>query len=495
MRSKFISLDEAAYLIKDNSTIWVSGCGGGINDPDILLSAIEQRFIETGKPSSLIVYHSAGIGNKKGGGVDRFAHEGMVRKVVGSHWTWSKNLQKMAAENKIEAYVMPQGVMTQLTRDIAAHRPGLITKTGLGTFIDPRIEGGAVNSISRDKVASVLVLDGEEYLFYKSIKIDVAIFRAARADSEGNVSFTGEGLISEALSEAQAAYNNKGLVLVQVKERVSYRFAPNDVTIPSQLITGIVVCPKQQFSYSIVKDDRLCGIDNFRVDLPESFDGTIAKSIIARNALNYINDGDVVNLGFGLPSIIGIFARMDRRLSHVTFTLEQGIIGGIPSSGENFGVSYYPDAYVAEPNQFDWYDGGGIDTAILSFAQFDKYGNVNVSKFMGLVNGVGGFINISQNAKKVIFVGTFTTSGLEVLDNGGYLQIKQEGGIRKIIDSVEQISFSADQALRRGQEIYYITERAIFKLENDGIHLIEVTKGIDLDKDIIPNMGFLPKFS
>lgn len=432
---------------------------------------------------------------KGGGGVDRFAHDGMVKKVIGSHWTWSKNLQKMAADNKIEAYVIPQGVMTQLIRDIAAHRPGIITKTGIGTFVDPRIEGGAVNSISKEAVASVIEISGEEYLFYKANSIDVAIIRASSADINGNISFRGEGLISEALSEAQAAYNNGGIVLVQVQKKEDYRFAPNDVTIPAQFVTGIVVCPDQQFSYSIVEDNRLNGIDNNRKEIVEPIEYSIEKTVIAKKVLSLIHDGDVVNLGFGLPSLVGCFAMKDPDLNNIIFTLEQGIIGGIPASGLNFGVAYYPDAYIPEPSQFDWYDGGGIDTAILSFAQFDKHGNVNVSKFNGLVNGVGGFINISQNAKKVIFVGTFTTKGLELSVDGEKIRIEKDGLIKKVVDTVDQISFNGAEAIKQDKEVYFVTERATFKLERDGIHLVSVMNGIDINIDVIDKMGFYPIIS
>lgn len=492
MNEKFFSPSEIANLIKDESTIWISGCGGGINDPDILLSEIEKRFINTRKPCNLTLYHSAGIGNKMGGGVDRFAHVGLVKKVVGSHWTWSKQLQKMAKNNDIEAYVMPQGVMTQLTREIAAHRIGIITKVGLGTFIDPRNERGAINDVSKESVATVVELCGEEYLLYKSIPIDVAIIRGAKADIEGNVSLIGEGLISEALSEAQAAYNSGGIVLCQVKEKIDGKFKPYEITIPSRLITGICVCPNQLFSYSITKDDRLTGIDTKRKPVDEMLDDNEAKNIIAREVLRYLRNGDVVNLGFGLPSLVGSFARADSGLSDITFTLEQGIIGGIPATGTNFGVAYYPDAFIPEPNQFDWYDGGAIDTAVLSFAQFDKDGNVNVSKINGYCNGVGGFINIAQGAKKVIFVGTFTTSGLVISKNSNCIEIIKEGAIKKVVNKVDQISFSGSNALKEGKQVLFITERATFELTNDGIKLIKVMNGIDLYRDIISNMGFRP---
>lgn len=492
MNNKFLSPDEMAELIKDRSTVWLSGCGGGINDPDIFLSAIEKRFINTHKPCNLTLYHSAGIGNKKGGGVDRFAHPGLVCKVVGSHWTWSRQLQKMAKDNEVEAYVMPQGVMTQLTREIAAHRVGLITKVGLGTFIDPRNERGAINEISKDSVAEVVELSGDEYLLYKSFPIDVSIIRGAKADCDGNISLIGEGLISEALSQAQAAYNSGGIVLCQVKEKIEGRLKPYEITIPSKLITAVCVCPEQTFSYSIEFDDRLTGADSDIKPINELLDDNEAKNIIAKEVLSFLNNGDVVNLGFGLPSIVGSFARADSNLSDITFTLEQGIIGGVPLTGANFGVAYYPEAFVPEPNQFDWYDGGAIDTAVLSFAQFDQQGNVNVSKINGYCNGVGGFINIAQGAKKVVFVGTFTTSGLVVSKNNDSVDIIQEGRIKKLVKEVDQISFSGMNAVKEGKQVFFVTERASFELTLEGIRLIKVMNGIDLNDNILSNMDFVP---
>lgn len=488
----FISREEAVALIKDDARLWISGCGGGINDPDLLLAALEHRFITSGSPKNLHLYHSAGIGYIDGRGIDRLAHENLVSEVVGSHWSWSQKMSALARAEKIEAYVLPQGTMKQLTREIAGNRPGLFTKIGIGTFIDPRLEGGKMNARSKKAYVSLFDLEGEEYLFYKSFPIDVAIIRGSIADPNGNVSFEDEGFIPEALSLAQAAKNSGGIVLCQVKARGDLPLDPQRVTVPARLIDAIVVCPEQTFSYTIEEDKRLVGKCTEYRAVSQHGDTTPIKQIIAERAMRFLIDGQVVNLGFGVPSLVGELAMKNPSLQNTCFTLEQGIWGGIPAVGSNFGVAYYPTAMVSEVNQFDFYDGGGLDTAVLSFAEFDKQGNVNVSKFGGRINGVGGFINISQSAKRVIFVGTFTAGGLVVDHCPKEITVVQEGKRKKIVNDVQQISFSGAQALKQGQEIYYVTERAVFTLTSEGVALIEVSEGIDLEKDILQSMEFTP---
>ena len=490
--ARFVALEEIPKMIPDGVTIWVSGCGGGINDPDLLFEAIEKAFLETGHPRDLVLCHSAGIGDKHGRGVDRFAHKGMVRKVIGSHWTWSVGLQEMAQNNEIEAYVLPQGVMTELIRDIAAHRPGLLTTVGIGTFIDPRLEGGRMNAISKDVLSEVVTIDKKEYLLYKSFPVDVAIFRASYADEGGNVSFSQEGVLSEALSQCQAAKNSGGISLCQVKMQVKGKLNPYEVTVPSPLIDAIAICPAQRLSYGIEKDASVVESSGPELVDVEKASFPVAKQVIARLVAKELRDGEIVNLGFGLPSLVGSMIRHDARLSHLKFTLEQGIWGGIPLTGPNFGIAYYPDAIVPEGNQFDFYDGGGIDTAVLSFAEFDEKGNVNVSKISGKVNGVGGFINIASNAKKVIFVGTFTTQGLEVQKQGKGIAITKEGRIHKLVKQVAQCSFNGQEALKKGQQVLFVTERACFSLCPEGVVLVRVTEGVDYETSILGAMDFVP---
>lgn len=490
--SKIKSVEEAAAMIKDNSCIWLAAGGGGINEPCLTLAGVEKRFLDTGSPKNLTVCHSAGIGNKCGGGVDRFAHKGMVKKVIGSHWTWSEHMQKLAMDEEIEAYVLPQGTMVQLTREIASKRPGVITRIGLGTFVDPRVEGGGMNSRSKEQLAKHIHINDREYLIYGSFPIDVAILRGTTADEAGNISLEEEGIVPEILSAAQAAKNSGGIVIVQVKRVVKWgSLNPKNIKIPGVLVDALVVDDKQRQSfktdYNPACSGETRGIDAVAETMPFS-----ERKIIARRAAAEINDGDILNLGFGMPDGVAAVLKEQGRDKKITMTIEQGVLGGVPAGGSDFGMAFNPEAIIDQPYQFDWYDGGGLDVAVLSFAQFDKYGNVNVSKFGERINGVGGFINISQATKKVLFVGTFTTGGLKLDLGSGSLGIANEGKVIKAVDKVDQICFSGKYALENGQEIYYITERAVFKLTEDGIELIETAPGIDIEKDIVANMGFKP---
>ena len=495
VQRKVMTGEEAAGLIRNGAVVWLSGGGGGINDPDYLLGCIEARFLREGAPSGLVLYHSAGMGDKMGGGPDHFAHRGMVRRVIGSHWVWSVNMQKLAADEEIEAYVLPQGVMTQLVREAAARRPGLFTKIGLGTFVDPEIEGGRLNRRSADALSEKVCVDGETYIHYKSVRPDVAIFRASEADEAGNVSFVDEGLVTEALSQAQAVKNNGGIVLCQVKRLVERgQVRPYQVIVPGVLIDGIVVDPGQRMSVKTEHSDFMSGraVGERTQCAPMPLD---ARKVMARRAAAELKEGDVVNLGFGVPAGVGNVLYECGKEEQVILSLEQGIIGGVPATGTDFGIAFNPQAILCETNQFDWYDGGGLDVAVLSFAEFDRQGNVNVSKFNGKINGVGGFINISQNARKLVFTGTFTASGLVERCGGGRLEILREGAYKKLREQVEQISFSGVYASQAGQEVVFVTERAVFRLENGKIVLIEIAPGVELKRDIFDQMEFVPEIS
>lgn len=493
--SKLMSVEEAARCIQDGDCLWLSGGGGGINDPDLLLSGIEKRFLETGSPRGLTLYHSAGMGDKKGGGPDHFAHKGMVRKVVGSHWTWSVRMQRLAADNEIEAYVLPQGVMTQLVREIAAGRPGLVTRVGLRTFVDPRIEGGRLNERSKEELSFLFHYGVNDYIFYKTFPLTIALFRGSVADEDGNISFEDEGLVTEALSQAQAVKNSGGKVFCQVKRIVKNgEIRPGQVVVPGIFVDGIVVDPGQRMSMKTDSSEILAGKRRGPVPEEEKMPMDFRK-VIARRAAMELRSGDIVNLGFGVPAGVGKVLAEAGRSGEVHLSLEQGIIGGIPATGSDFGIAYNADAIVCETNQFDWYDGGGLDVAVLSFAEFDKEGNVNVSKFNGVSNGVGGFINISQSARKVVFVGSFTTKGLRQQCGDGTLKILEEGTCRKLVSGVQQISFSGQYALETGQEVVFITERAVFRLGSNGIELVELAPGVRLKEDVLDIMGFEPVIS
>lgn len=490
--TKCMELDDAVKLVKDGDSIWLSGGGGGINDPDYLLSGLENEFLSSGRPAGLTLYHSAGIGNKQGGGADHFAHKGMVRKVVGSHWTWSVNMQKLAMNNEIEAYVLPQGVMTQLVREIAAGRPGLITKTGLHTFVDPRVEGGRVNECSKEELSFLFTKDVNDYIFYKSFHLDVALFRGSYADEDGNVSFEDEGLITEALSQAQAVRNCGGVVICQVRRIVKRgEMRPGSVVVPGILVDALVVAPDQRMSVKTEYNEMLSG--KRRGVLPDSEHmPQDNRKVMAKRAAMELQRGDIVNLGFGVPAGVGKVLEEGGYQDDIHLSLEQGIIGGVPATGTDFGIAYNPDAIICETNQFDFYDGGGLDVAVLSFAEFDRHGNVNVSKFNHVINGVGGFINISQNTKYVIFTGTFTAFGLKEICSQGELHIVKEGQIQKLVEEVQQISFSGQYAIETGQKVLFVTERAVFCLRENGIELTEIAPGIDLEKDVLSHMGFRP---
>jgi propionate CoA-transferase len=490
---KIMSADRAAELIHDNKTVWLVAGGGGINEPSHFLKALENRFLNTGHPEGLTLCHSAGIGDKQGGGVDRFAHEGMVRKVIGSHWVWSINMQSLAREEKIDAYVLPQGTMTHMIREIAAGRPGVFTKIGTGTFVDPRVEGGAMNNRSTERLTDIITVNGEEYLLYKSFPVDVTLIRATTADEDGNLTFEHEGIVPEVLAASQAARNCGGIVIAQVS-RVVQRgtLRPMDIKVPGILTDAVVVDPEQRMSLLTGYDPALSGQCRMLLNGLMPPMELNERKIIARRAAMEIPENAIVNLGFGVPAGVAAVMHEEEADQYMKLSVEQGITGGIPSSGSNFGLVYNPEVIIEAPAQFDWYDGGGLDVAILSFAEFDQYGNVNVSKFGGRVNGVGGFINISQSAKKVVFVGTFTASGFRMDCEGQRINIREEGKICKAVDHVQQISFSGNYAREKGQKVVFVTERAVFKLTEAGIALVEIAEGINIQQDILDIMGFVP---
>ena len=493
---KVMSMQEAACLINDGSCVWLAAGGGGINEPSAFLKSVEERFLETGSPNGLTLCHSAGIGDKQGGGVDRFAHEGMVRKVIGSHWTWSVNMQELARQEKIEAYVLPQGTMAQMTREIAGGRPGVFSRVGLGTFVDPRVEAGAMNGISKEQLADVVTICGEEYLLYKSFPIDVAIIRATTADEEGNLTFEHEGILTETVSAAQAAKNSGGIVIAQVKRIVKKgNLKALDVRVPGFLVDAVVVDQEQRQSLITQYDPALSG--ECRVPLENALPPMELneRKVIARRAALEVKLDSVVNLGFGMPAGVASVINEEGLIDRIKLSVEQGLTGGVPSGGSNFGLVYNPDVILDTTHQFDWYDGGGLDLAVLSFAEFDRHGNVNVSRFGERVNGVGGFINISQSARKVIFVGTMTAGGFGCSCAEDGLHIDREGRIKKAVLDVAQISFSGLYARKRHQEVLFVTERAVFRLTEQGVMLAEIAPGVRLKEDVLDQMDFEPLVS
>ena len=489
--------EEAVALVESGSTIATGGFVGCAH-PELLTSKLEAHFLKTGKPENLTLVYAAGQGDGKGRGLNHFGHEGLLKRVIGGHWNLVPAMGKLALENKIEAYNFPQGVISHLFREIACGSPGKITHIGLETFVDPRNDGGKLNARTKEDMVELVTLSGREWLLYKSFPIHFAFLRGSFSDSFGNISFENEVITAEALSIAQAVKNSGGKVIVQVEGTVpNYSRDPKSIGIPGILVDAVVIAKEkdthaqtfgEQFNPAYICQGNIEELSLSPVD-------SGPRRTIVDRAFKEIKANSVVNLGIGLPEDIARLAKEKGKLTDMTFTVEAGPIGGVPSSGLSFGASSYPDAIIDQPYMFDLYDGGGLDIAFLGMAECDRFGNVNVSKFNGRVAGVGGFMNITQTAAKVVFTGTFTAGGLEVEIKDGNLKILHEGKFNKFLNDVEHITFSGNYAKRKGQKVMYITERAVFELKEDGLTLTEIAPGIDLDKDILSHMSFAPLIS
>jgi propionate CoA-transferase len=492
---KFLTYREAASLINDFDTLYITGSGGGVMDADYVYEGIEQQFLETGEPKNLTLVHVTGIGLPEGKGVNHFAHEGLVKRVIGGHWGWSPQMSKLAFENKIEAYNLPQGVLSCLSRDIAAQRAGFITKVGIKTFVDPRVEGGKLNGAAKEDLVEVITINGEEMLFYKTYPVDVAIIRGTTADEDGNISVEQEAVNLDITSAAEAAYNSGGIVIAQVKQ-IAKRgtLHPRNVKVPGFMVTAVVSVPSQKQTCEGEYNPSFSGEIKIPMDKIDSLPFNIRK-IVARRAAMELKSGAIVNLGFGIADGVANIAAEEGLSDKITLTVEQGIFGGVPAKGAIFGAGWNPDMIIDAPYIFDFYHGGGLNLSFLGMAQVDQMGNVNVSKFGKNISGCGGFIDISQNVKNLVFCATFTAGGLKVDINNRKLKILQEGRAKKFIQHVEQITFSGEYAVETGQQVLYVTERAVFQLIPKGLELIEIAPGIDLEKDVIRQMDFRPVIS
>jgi propionate CoA-transferase len=493
--SKRVTREQAAALVKDGDTVVITGSGGGVMEAYDVLEAIEQRFLDTGSPRDLTLVHASGIGDKKRAGVTRFAHKGMVRRVVGGHWGWSPEMQAMAVNNEIEAYNFSQGAICDLYREIAAHRPGLITKTGKYTFVDPLLSGGKLNAVTREDLVERITVNGGEYLLYKAFPVNITVIRGTYADENGNVCFDHEPSKLDMLAAAQAAHNSGGKVICQVKEMVAAgSLGAKRVWIPGVYVDAVVVDPKQMQTNEGEYNPAFSGDITIPLDSLKPFPLS-ARKVVARRASMELEPGAIINLGFGMPDGVAAVAAEEGFSDQVTMTIEQGIYGGVPAQGAIFGVASNPVAVIDECAQFDFYSGRGLDAAFLGLAQADEKGNINVSKFGTTIPGSGGFIDISQSAKKVVFCGTFTTGGLRAEVENGRMVIRQEGRIHKFLRDVEQITFSSRYAYEEHQTVLYVTERAVFRLEPEGVTLIELAPGIDLEKDVLQQMDFVPRIA
>ena len=498
--SQFVSAREAIKQIPDNATVAMGGfCGFG--SPDELLIAMRERFLETGSPRDLTLLKGVSVGDKAQRGGSRIALDGLVKKVICSHVGLEPALAKMIEENRCLAYMIPLGTVTELLRAAAANKPGVLTRCGLETFADPRLEGSKANTLTAEKgedIVSLLHVGGEDCLFYPTIPVDVCIIRGTYADRKGNIVLDHEALQAEQLEAAEAAHSSGGIVIVQVEDILDKDFDPRTVKLHHFMVDYIVKAQPENHIQGYDTDafrPEICGETRKPLDAAPAVMPLNDRKVCGRRAAMELKKGALINLGIGMPDSVAAVADEEGLADQFTLSIESGVLGGVPLSGLGLGASTNPEAIYKMPDILNIYDGGGLDMAVLGLAEIDQQGNVNVSKFGGRVTGPGGFINIAQNTPTVIFIGTFTAGGLKTSYEGGRWNLLQEGRAVKFKQRVEQITFSGRYAVRTGKKVLVVTERAVFRLTERGLMLEEIAAGADLERDILAHMEFTPLIS
>lgn len=496
-KPKFVSAEEAAAMILDGTTLCTIGMTL-VSASESILKAVENRFLETGTPKNLTLFHTCGQSDRKDG-IAHLAHEGLITKVIGGHWGLCPPFMKMISENLLEAYNLPQGQMANMFHSMALREPGKLSKIGLGTFVDPRIEGGKMNEKTRDKedIVSVVTVDGEEYMQYKEVPIDTLIIRGTYADEAGNITTEEEAMVLEVLPAVMAAKRFGGKVICQVKQIVkSGALGAKEVTVPGILVDAVVVCQDP------VNDHRQTSSwyydPSYSGQVKTPLKGTAAiplniRKVIGRRAVMELKKDVVINVGTGIPNdVIGPILAEEKVQEDVMLTVESGIYGGVPAGGIDFGISCSPEALIPHDRQFEYYTGAGIDFTFMGAGEMDREGNVNATKMGTVAAGAGGFIDITSTAKNVVFCSTFTGGGIQAEFDEAGIHIVKEGRFKKLVKKVQQISYNGKMAVARGQNMFFVTERAVFKLTEKGPVLIEIAKGADMEKDILAQMEFKP---
>lgn len=501
---KVVPPEEAVKHIKSGSLLAIN-CFAMLNFPDELTAALEKRFLETGEPRNLSYWNA--MSGSRGAGLagERLGHEGFLKRIIMGHWSTSPNLVALAVDNKVEAYNLPLGIMSHLLRAAAGRKPGIISPIGVKTFMDPRYGGARLNEAAKEAWTEVMTIDQKEYLFYKSPKVDVCFIRGTTADPRGNVTMEKDAAFLDPLTYAEATKANGGLVICQVERLSQLRAHPKAVKIPGFLIDYITVAPSQMINRVEAYNPAYAGeivmskaeVKAHSAKLISYAQGATERNledwVIARRAAQELRPNYVVNLGFGMPDMVGAVAQGEGIEDELLFTIETGILGGVPAPSGGFGAAINPEAIIEKSFMFDAYDGGALDATFVGAGEIDPNGSVNVSLFGRFIAGVGGFVHITQTSKKVVFMTTFRSGkGMDIAFENGKLIIKGEGSVPKFKKMIKQINYSGECAQENSQDVMYVTERCVFRLNASGLVLTEIAPGIDIEKDIMNQMEFRP---